>query len=132
MKTIMLLVHDDAGQEARFQVALDVARALGAHLKCLDVSLMPVLAGDDARIGQAMLLADEREREAKSRVGLEARLAKEIVPWDWTDATGLMELESGAGSALADLIVVNRQLDSFPVPDMRGVASDLCLNWPRP
>src|SRR4051812_13689734 len=28
MKNVLLLVHDDAGQEARFQAALDVTRAL--------------------------------------------------------------------------------------------------------
>ena len=46
MKTILLLVHDDAGQEARFQAALDVARAVGGHLMCIDVSIMPMFVGD--------------------------------------------------------------------------------------
>ncbi len=132
MKTVMLLVHDDAGQEARFQVALDVTRALEGHLKCLDVSMMPVLVNDDAGIGEAILLADEREREGKNRVRLEKRLAKELVPWDWTDATGLMDLQLETDSALADLIVVNRQLDSFPVPDMRALASGVVLRSGKP
>jgi hypothetical protein len=29
MKSVLLLVHDDAGQEARLQAALDVVRAIG-------------------------------------------------------------------------------------------------------
>jgi hypothetical protein len=38
MKNILLLVHDDVGQEARLQVALDVTRALTGHLESLDVA----------------------------------------------------------------------------------------------
>jgi uncharacterized protein YrzB (UPF0473 family) len=88
MKNILLLVHDDAGQEARFQAALDIARGLAGHLTCLDVVQMPVMAGDYDGMGSAMLLADEREREAGNRTALEARLAKEDVTWDWVDAVG--------------------------------------------
>lgn len=89
MKNILLIVHDDAGQEARLQAALDVARALDGHLTCLDIAIMPVLVGDYySGIGEAMLLADEHAREATNREGLEARLAREDVPWDWKEATG--------------------------------------------
>ena len=41
MKNILLLVHDDPGQEARVQAALDLTRALDGHLTCLDVAAMP-------------------------------------------------------------------------------------------
>jgi hypothetical protein len=40
MKSIRLLVHDDEGQEARFQTALDLTRALAGHLTCIDVSMV--------------------------------------------------------------------------------------------
>ena len=133
MKTILMLVHDDAGQEARFQVALDVTRALEGHLKCLDVSVMPVLVGDFySGAGEAMLLADEREREGENRTTLEARLATEGLPWDWTDVTGQLAPELEAASAFADLIVVNRALDDFPLPNMRGVAGDILLRSGKP
>lgn len=133
MKTILMLVHDDAGQEARFQVALDVTRAVEGHLKCLDVAIMPVLVGDFySGAGEAMLLADERDRESQNRAALEARLAKEQLPWDWSDATGQLGPQLEEAAALADLIVVNRQLDSFPVPDMRGVAGDVVLRSGKP
>ena len=42
MKNILLLVHDDAGQEARFQAALDIGRAVEGHLSCLDVTVIPM------------------------------------------------------------------------------------------
>jgi hypothetical protein len=35
MRSILLHVHQDDGMEARLQVALDIARAFGAHLTCL-------------------------------------------------------------------------------------------------
>ena len=41
MKTVMVLIHDDAGQEARLQCALDVVRAVEGHLVCLDVVQLP-------------------------------------------------------------------------------------------
>lgn len=131
MKTIMLLVHDDVGQEARFRVALDIARAMQGHLKCFDVSIVPLLVGDDPAVGQ-ILLADERQRGDENRIHLEERLGRANVPWDWTDATGLIGLEMEAAIALADLIVVNRRLDAFPVPDMRAIASDLVLRSGKP
>ncbi|HEY0178341.1 MAG TPA: efflux RND transporter permease subunit [Dokdonella sp.] len=51
MKTIMVLVHDDAGQEARLQCALDVTRALEARL---DV-LAPALAKQGIEYHPALL-----------------------------------------------------------------------------
>ena len=41
MKNILALMHDDSGQEARYQVALDVTRALEGHLTCLDLTYIP-------------------------------------------------------------------------------------------
>ena len=38
MKNILLLIHDDQGQESRLQVALDVTRALGGHIIPQDLS----------------------------------------------------------------------------------------------
>ena len=66
MKNILLFVHDDSGQEARFQVALDLTRALGGHLLCLDITYVPPLVGsgyyDDGYV-MANLLVEESERE---------------------------------------------------------------------
>jgi len=133
MKTILLLVHDDAGQEARFQAALDVTRALEGHLKCLDVSILPVLIGDSySGMGEMMLLADERAREDENRVRLEARLANEQVPWDWTDTVGALGPQLREACEFTDLIVVNRQLDDFPLPDMRSVAGDVVVRSGKP
>jgi len=134
MKNILLLVHDDPGQEARFQAALDIGRAVEGHLSCLDVTVIPALIGTDY-VGDTefvKLLDDERQREATNRGKLEARLVHEDLPWDWTDATGQIAHCLENACALADLIVVNRQLDAFPLPDMRNVAGELVLRSDTP
>lgn len=128
MKNILLLVHDDPGQEARFQAALDLARALEGHLLCLDVTQMPVIPGEFyAASAEAALLADERERESANRKRLEARLAREDVPWTWTDVTASIAFALTDAARMADIVVVNRQLDSSSVPDMRTIASQVVI-----
>jgi len=133
MKNILLLVHDDTGQEARLQAALDVTRALSGHLRCIDVAAMPAIVGDYYSAGaEAMLLADERERESVNKQALTARLAHEDVSWDWIDVTSTIAEAVIEAAALADLIVLNRQLDTFPYPDMRDIASRVLTHAHKP
>ena len=141
MKNILLLVHDDVGQEARLQAALDVTRAVDGHLRCLDVTQLPVAYGTYSPPAgamivegdlQAMLLEDEYAREGENRQRLEARLAGEGVSWDWTDITGDMAEVVVAMADLADLIVLNRKLDGFPAPDARGIAGAVVTRAHRP
>jgi len=134
MKNILLLVHDDAGQEARFQAALDLGRALKGHLVCLDVTIVPALVGTDY-VGDAgfdLLLNDEQDREAVNKTRLVARLEHEDVPWEWRAAAGTLAPCLKDAADLADVIVVNRQLDDFPLPDMRTVASELVVGSGKP
>ncbi|MEG3165300.1 universal stress protein [Sphingomonas sp. PB2P19] len=134
MKNILLLAHDDSGQEARFQAAVDVCRAVRGHLVCLDVTIMPTFAGGEyaAGFGGAALLAEEIDSETVNRARLDGRLQHEDVPWNWIEATGDLVACIKDAAGLADLIVVNRQLDDFAVPDMRGVAGELVLKAGRP
>lgn len=122
MKNVLLLVHDDEGQEARLQTALDVVRAVEGHLSCLDVAILPNIAGDFYG-ATAMLLEDERTRESTNKARLEQRLGHEGVPWDWSDSTGELALCLSGAATLADLIVVNRGLDEVLAPNMLNVAS---------
>lgn len=133
MKNILLLVHDDEGQEARLQAALDLTRALDGHLSCIDVALFPAIVGDyTVGAAEAMLMADERERESRNRTVLESRLANEDVAWDWTDVIGNMVESVCEAATLADIIVLNRKLDQFPYPDMRDAASRILTHARTP
>lgn len=132
MKNILLLIHDDAGQEARFQAALDVVRALDGHLTCLDLSILPVAPNVYTPDSMVVLLEEERTRESANRVRVEARLAEEDVPWDWIDITGEAAQCITDAAGLADLIVVSRRLEDFPLPDTVEIASEVILKSRKP
>ncbi len=131
MKNILLLVHGDAGQEARLQAALDIVRAVEGHLTCLDVAVTPVMA-DDGYGAFEMLMLEERQREAANRATLEPRLAAEGLPWSWIDAAGDLSVCLAAAAGLADLIVVNRALDISPLPGMQGVVGEVLKSAGKP
>jgi len=133
MKNVLLLVHDDEGQEARLQAALDLTRALAGHLSCIDVSLMPVFVGDyySGYYGgacEAQLLADERAREGDNKSRLTERLANEDVPWDWDDTTSTIAEAVLDRALLADIVVLNRRLDKGAMPDMADAASRILMH----
>jgi nucleotide-binding universal stress UspA family protein len=129
MKNILLLVHDDEGQEARFQTALDLTRALNGHLNCLNVTPYPLFASDIySGFGETALFADEREGEAKTKAVLTDRLTRANVSWSWNDATGDIAGCILDAAALADLIVLNRTLDEYLLPDMRAIASRILMH----
>ena len=76
MKNVLVLAHDDEGQEARLQAALDATRALGGHLTCIDV-VSPPLVLTDPYAGAAMAVTIDyaRQVEEENRARLRRRLA---------------------------------------------------------
>ncbi|WP_447932496.1 universal stress protein [Sphingopyxis fribergensis] len=122
MKNILLLVHEDDGQEARLQAGLDIVRAVGGHLSCIDVTPYPVVAGDAVvGFGETVVLLDERDSEAKNKAVLTDRLSREDVSWSWADVMGEMADSVLDAADLADLIILNRALDGYPLPNMRDI-----------
>ncbi len=108
MKNILLLVHHDAGQEARMGAALDLARATGGQIACIDVTVPPHRLADfvsDAA-GQ-MLLHDARETERQNRELLQRRLTQERVAWRWVDYVGDPFDALARQARLADIIVLS-------------------------
>lgn len=134
MKNILVLAHDDAGQEARLQVAIDLTRRFNGHLACVDVIVPPpaiVYESVGSAIGNT-LLADEIGREAANRIRTEARLTHEDISWEWREVTGELASSMQAASQFADLIVVNRQLEDYPHTDMRSVAGEVIVRAEKP
>lgn len=134
MKSILLLAHDDQGQEARLQVALDVTRALGGHLTCLDVIAPPVVLAYEGygSIAAAELMEDQREREAVNRSRIEARLAREDVSWSWHETTGFRDQAIEAEAGLADLIVLSSSLGTKVPSELRLLAGRVAEKAPCP
>lgn len=133
MKNVLVLMHDDGGQEARFQAALDITRALDGHLTCVDVAILPVLAGDYAGMGgTALLMADEQQREGANKRHMETRLQAEDVPYTWIDQCGFLSPCMREAAALADLVVLNREIDEIKYPDMLTLVGDMLLKANKP
>lgn len=132
MKNVLVLMHDDVGQEARFQAALDLARALDGHLTCLGVAIAPVLAEEYGSAGStAILMADEQANEAANRARLEKRLKVEGVPYDWVQTTGFLSPSVRDAAGMADVIVLNRDIKNA-YPDMEEIVGEVVLKSNRP
>ena len=125
MKNVLVLVHDDPGQEQRLQAALDATRALKGHLTCLNVAIMPSTEFDRG-------LDVERVREAANREKVEQRLSNEDVPWDWAEDEDYVDTALLSASKLADLIVLNSDIDELPVRDLRSVAGKIAVKSGKP
>ena len=133
MKNIVVLMHDDDGQEARLQAALDLTRAIDGHLTCVDVAVLPILLGEFSGLGSdAVLAADSIQRELGNRQNIEPRLMREGVPFDWIDRSGDAAHCLEEASRLADLIVLNRALDSFGLPDMQELIGHTIIAARKP
>lgn len=131
MKNILLLVHDDIGQESRFQVALDLCRAVNGHLTCLDVLYIPPAVGGAGMYDNSYIIGTlverELERETVNKRKIEARLAAEDVQWSWMEASSDLPPYLKGAAELADVIVVNRQIGNFWFPDAPNDAADLIV-----
>ena len=133
MKNVLLLVHDDDGQDARLQVALDVVRALDGHLICLDVEFPPVAGayvGDSVAL--ASLLADEHDRELANRSRLAVHLAREDVAWSWSDVVDLPAPSIEAAASFADIIVLSSRIDTYEPMSLRRLIGRVTGKVARP
>jgi nucleotide-binding universal stress UspA family protein len=110
VKDILVLVHDDEGQQARIRCAIDLARAVGGHLHCLGLVQLPVALAFDSTAGAsgaAIFLADESARESRNHDTIRKRLESGGVSFEWSEATGDPEPVLAAAIKLVDLVVVN-------------------------
>lgn len=108
MKTVLLMVHDDPGQEARLQCALDIVRAVDGHLICLDLVRLPVVV-DAYGSGGAMatVLTIEQDREDRNLRRLQPRLDDAGISHEWHRETGDFAISLAAAARLVDLIVMS-------------------------
>ena len=114
MKSVMLHVNEDAGQEARLLAALALVRQHGARPTCIQVTPMLDFVVTDPFGGmyEVATLFEHLAKEAvKARTRSEARLANEGVEWEWSIHNGDVAGTIVQRSQLADLIVLS-QADS--------------------
>ncbi len=107
MRDVLVLIHEDAGQESRLQAALSVTRALNGHLTCLDVFVIPLIAADPwTGYTDATVVQTASSDDVTNRALIEKRLGREDVAWTMLNITGDPAEELRMASELADLVVV--------------------------
>lgn len=127
MKTILLHVDNDTGMEGRFQTSLSLARDLEAHLTCLQVTPTTSYMLGEATASPAtfdLLMRSIEEPARNQRAALEARLASEMVSWDWRVRSGDAVREILDQARLVDVIVVSGGAGSDgPDPTLAGTVA---------
>jgi nucleotide-binding universal stress UspA family protein len=106
MKNVLVLAHEDAGQEARLACAIDIVRALDGHLDCLEVTIPPPLSSAATPLG-AQELVLEVERESRNRVHVRERLGRAQIRFTWREALGRADDALIASAWLTDLVVAS-------------------------
>jgi nucleotide-binding universal stress UspA family protein len=110
MKTILVHMEDDDGQEARLQAAFDLARGFDGHLLCLQVTPYAAYALGDPAMGGYPITALIESIEAgrrEQREKIEARLRAEGVNWNWCSQDGDSVDRIAEAARLADVVVMS-------------------------
>lgn len=110
MKSILVHINPDEGQESRLQAALDIVRCFEGHLTSLQVSPVETFAAMDP-YGVGQLLSDTAEKvrayAAEQKEKIEERLQNEGIAWEWHSHLGDAARLLGDHSWLSDLVVVS-------------------------
>jgi nucleotide-binding universal stress UspA family protein len=112
IKSILFVVHDDDGLDARLQAALSLARACSAHLRLLQIIPLEAYTvvdtyGGTFVSGEIVEAIDEQANKVRRR--LEDHLRQEDVSWNYDvvispTVPGLVE-----SAAFADILVIGRE-----------------------
>lgn len=136
MKTVLVQINRDDGEEARIQAALDVVKAFEGHLTCLQVPPLASFAAADP-YGVSYLLAQTietiRQLADEEQQEVEAMLANEGVSWDWHRHSGDPAHLLGDHSWLSDLVVVSAPTSEWkPRLDTPPTASETVMRSRAP
>jgi nucleotide-binding universal stress UspA family protein len=117
IREVLLPVHDDVGQQARFECAVAVARTTGASIRCLSIVTELVPAGDDWGMS-ALVMEAQRADAVVNRHAMEVQLLQRGVPHRWDEAAGDFTQIIGREAPASDLVI----LDGAPgAADGRGL-----------
>ena len=110
MKTILVPIDTDEGQEARLQAAFDLARACSGQIVCVQVTPYAAYAVGDTGMGafpmSSLIEAVEAQRTSQ-RIEIEARMQAEGVAWEWSAHDGDVVETLTILARLADVVVMN-------------------------
>ncbi|WP_156255163.1 universal stress protein [Sandarakinorhabdus oryzae] len=135
MKTILVHIEGDEGQESRLAAAFDLARAGGGHLVCLSVMPYAAYALGDPAMGAfpvTTLIDAVEARRHDERRAVEARLATEGVSWEWHAADGDASDRLVEYARLADVVVMSAGPFARLAGMQLGITGDVAVRAPAP
>jgi nucleotide-binding universal stress UspA family protein len=135
MKTIMLHVHDDAEQNNRVQIAIDLARLEHGHIACVQVAAVEPYVVDpySGLFGMAAIIDTIHDQDKLARQAIEARLRREDVEWDWRCFDGSVVETLITQSRLTDIVVISQPAIGRPAADHPlPIVGDLVLHTSAP
>ena len=110
MKTILVPIEADEGQESRLQAAFDMARATSGQILFAQVTPYAAYAVGDTGMGAipvtSLIEAIDAERR-RLRATVESRMKAEGLPWDWVERDGDLVDTLTILARLADVVVMN-------------------------
>lgn len=136
MKSILLHINQDDGQESRLQFAIDLARATGAHIRCAQITSVELFVGVDPFGGvyaAGAVLDELREGERAIKTQVEAQLAREGVSWDWWQEDGPVVQSILSLGRLADAIVLSQPVKGVnSLNNPAQIVPDVAINARAP
>jgi nucleotide-binding universal stress UspA family protein len=132
MKSLVLNARQDAGFEARLQVALDICRATNGHLSGVFAPPIESAVALGDALATVELLRVVEGQEQRARDAVKARLAAENVPWDYIASTQAIAPALAGLGALADLIVLSHPGHGAPAPFESGIIGDVVMSARTP
>lgn len=107
MRRVLLHIYNDDCFEARFQVALDIARRCAGRITC--VQAVPYdygMPGDFYGTMSAQMVLDYGKIAEETKQEIEGRLANEGVPWNWVWGSGSAVSLIARHSPMHDVVIV--------------------------
>lgn len=135
MKTILVPIEADEGQEARLQAAFDLARACSGQVVAVQVTPFAAYAVGDTGMGAfpvtSLIEAIDAERR-KERTEIEARLAAEGIAWEWHARDGDLVDSLAVLARLADVVVMNSGPFTAAASVKMSITGDVAIAAPAP
>ena len=112
MKSLLLNVNPDPGQDSRLAAAVSLAKSLGGHITCLQSLTPPLSVGDPAVVTPDVVEALE-EGAAELQEDVEARLDEAEIEWTWIRQFGDAAALAVSHSRLSDAVILSTT-ESYP------------------
>jgi nucleotide-binding universal stress UspA family protein len=133
MRSILLHIHADPGQDSRLEAATCLARLFEGQLTCIQPITYPAyVAADPMAYAGTPVLFEAIEATAREfRRSVEARLVHQAVAWEWMEVPGDAATAIVSESRLADLIVLS-QVEHGGPPNMLSIVGDVAIHARAP